>query len=210
MRKLLIASALTIASAMAIISCNNGPYDAHPDTDYSSGLNPASPDSGGVNVYLGSMEARINNKKLLLAPAFYYEDTLGFTRIIARVKNDSIFHRTLRITFSKFDGKKEYSVTADTTNPNVSFVMLDTSRLDLAGRKVYKTYTANTNEALGYATVNVQGNEGGHLRGYFFGKLYRILPEKKYDDTISIEFSPFYFEKVAFPVPAQYIQYLYN
>jgi len=210
MRKLLIASALTFVATMALFACNNGAYDAHPDNDYSAGLNPISPDSGGVSVYLGSMEAVINNKKLLFAPAFYYIDTVGIYHLVARVKYDSIFNRTLRITFAKYDGKKEYPVSADTTNPNVSFVMLDTSRVDLAGRKIFKTYTANTNDGVGYAMVNIKGDEGGHLRGHFFGKLHRFLPEKKYEDTLNIELSPFYFEKVGFPVPAQYIPYLFN
>ena len=195
---------------MAIFSCNNGPYDAQPQVDNGSGLNPLSPDSGGVSVYLGSMEGTVNNKKLVFAPAFYYVDESGFTQIIARVKDDSLFHRTLRVTFFNFAGKNEYNVTADTINPRFNFVKLDTSRVDLAGRKIYNTYTANTADAVGYATINVTGDEGGNYRGYLFGRLHRIMPEKQLADTVSIEYTEFYFKKVAFPLPAEYIQYLYN
>ncbi|HEY9178297.1 MAG TPA: hypothetical protein VIN07_11420 [Flavipsychrobacter sp.] len=211
MKKLLVGTALILVAATALYSCNNGPYDAHPDNDYSTGLNPLDPESG-ANVYLGSIESTVNDKKLLFAPAFYYVDTNSVTHFVARVKDDSIFHRTLRISFSDgaFKGVDTYRVNADTKEPIVNFVMLDTSRVDLAGRKIYKTYTANTQDGFGYATFNVLGSEGGHARGYMFGKFYRTKPEKNFNDTISMEFSNFYFEKVNFPVPAEYVQYLFN
>lgn len=211
MKKLLVGTALIFVATVALYSCNNGPYDAHPDVDYSAGLNPTNP-SSGTDVFLGSIEARVNDKKLLFAPAFFYVDDNNFTHFVARVKNDSIFHRTLRISFGEdaYKGVDTYKVDADVVYPQVNFVMLDTSRVDLAGRKIYKTYTANTNNGVGYTTFNVLGTEGGNARGYIFGKLYRILPEKKFDDTISIEFSNFYFEKIAFPVPAEYVEYLHN
>lgn len=211
MKKLLVGTALILVAAAALYSCNNGPYDAHPDNDYGTGLNPLDPESG-ANVYLGSIESRINDKKMLFAPAFYYVDTNSVTHFVARVKNDSIFHRTLRISFADgaFNGVDTYRVNADTMNPVVNFVMLDTSRVDLAGRKIYKTYTANTGDGFGYAMFNILGNEGGHMRGYMFGNFYRVQPEKNFNDTISMEFSNFYFEKVNFPVPAEYVQYLFN
>jgi hypothetical protein len=210
MKKLVIAFALISVVCTAIFSCNNGPYDAHPDADLGSALNPLSPDSGGTSVYLGSMEATINDKKLLFAPAFYFTDSVGIVRMIARVKNDSIFHRTLRISFATMPTKKTYEVHADTIDPQVSLVMLDTSRVDLAGRKIYKTYKANTNDGVGYSVVHIAGDEGGNLRGHYFGKLHRTLPEKQYGDTLNISFSPFYFKKVPFPVPGEYIEYLMN
>src|SRR5690606_32277671 len=93
-------TALIFTVAVALYSCNNGPYDAHPDVDYSSGLNPTNPASG-TEVFLGSVEATVNDKKLLFAPAFFYVDTANQTHFVARVKNDSIFHRTLRISFGE-------------------------------------------------------------------------------------------------------------
>lgn len=208
MKKVIVVSALFAAVCTTIFSCNNGPYDANPDIDLGSALNPLSGDTAGTNVYIGSMEGRVNNKATIFAPAFYYADSLGIVRIVARIKNDSVFHRTLRISFAAQPEKKTYDVSADTANPVVNFVMLDTSRVDLAGRKIYKTYTANTADGVGYTQIKFTGDEGGHLRGYMFGKLYHFLPEKKFSDTISIEFSNFYFRKVNFPVPAEYKEYL--
>ncbi|MCB9046619.1 MAG: hypothetical protein H6550_10860 [Chitinophagales bacterium] len=210
MKKLLIASALILGASMAMFSCNNGAYDANPNVDDGAALNPLSPDSGGVSVYLGSMEGVLNNRKLVYAPAFYYVDTAGNTQIIARVKDDSIFHRTLRVTFAPYSGIDTYSVTAGDMNPRVNFVKLDTSRVDLAGRKIYNTYTANTGDKLGYATINIIGEEGGNYRGYLFGKLYRVLPEKQFADTMSLEYTEFYFRKLNWPLPPEYLQYLAN
>lgn len=211
MKKLLLVFALIIVVSVAMFSCNNGAYDARPDVDYSSALNPASPDSGGTSIYLGTMHAVINSKKYVLSPAFYYIEEDGVTmRLIARINNDSLFHRTLRITFFGYDGVKTYDVTDVSSNPKVDFVMLDTSRVDKAGRKIYNTYTANTGGGLGYASVNILGEEGGHYRGNFYGRMHRVLPEKNDADTVKFDFSEFYFEKVAFPVPDEYKIYLQN
>lgn len=210
MKKLLLATALFGLAGLTLYSCNNGAYDANPDSDLSAALNPLDPDSGSVNIYLGSMETVLNNKKLVFAPAFYFIDTFGVYNLIARVKDDSIFHRTLRISFTSYQGVKDYNVTADTVNPQVNFVMLDTSRVDKAGRKIYKTYTANTNKSVGYASFNVVGDEGGNFRGNFYGRLHRVLPEEQFEDTATFEFGPFYFKQVPFPVPAEYIEFLHN
>lgn len=210
MRKLFLASALIAVAGITLYSCSNGAYDAHPDTDYNAAQNHIDADSGEVQVYLGSMEATVNNKRLNFAPAFYFIDTNGFYNLIARVIDDTVFHRTLRIQFTVFEGPRMYDVNAGTPTPIVNFVMLDTSRVDLAGRKIYKTYTANTNESVGYAGINIEGEEGGNLRGSFYGKMYRVMPEKQYQDTIRFDYSPFYFEKVPFPVPDEYAEYLYN
>lgn len=211
MKKLLIASTLILGATLAMFSCNNGPYDAQPSVDNSSGLNPISGDTSGVSVFLGSLEGTVNNKKLLFAPAFYYTDENGYKQFVARVKDDSIFHRTLRMTFKGLDViDSPFRVNAETADPYVSFVMLDTSRVDLAGRKIYKTYAANTGDAVGYATIQFLGEEGDNYRGYMFGRYHRVLPEKQLADTITMEYSQFYFRKVDFPVPDEYKEYLSN
>lgn len=210
MRKLLIASALTIAVIGTIYSCSNGPYDAHPDVDYGSGLNPYSDDSAGAKVYLGSMKGVMNNKSVVFSPAFLYDDENGMKQLVARIKDDTIYRRTLRITFNPYAGPREYNVTADTVNPVVFYTMVDTSRLDLAGRKVFKIFEANTGKGLGYSVVNVQGEEGGHLRGYFFGTLYLLDKDGKELEKVVFDYSDFYFEKVAYPVPnnlQDYVKY---
>lgn len=211
MKKLILVFTLIAVASVAMYSCNNGAYDARPDSDLSAGLNPFEADSGEVSVYLGTMQATINHKKLIFSPAFYYTDEDGVTnKIIARVKDDSIFHRTLRITFPAYDGPKEYKVEPNTGNPIVNFVQLDTSRVDKAGRDIFNTYTANTNDGVGYGLVNITGDEGGHYRGFMYARMHRTMPDKNYADTIKMDYSEFYFEKVPFPVPEQYTKYLFN
>lgn len=211
MKKLLLVFTLITVASVAMYSCNNGAYDARPDTDLSAGLNPTDPDSGEVSVYLGTMHATINNKKVIFSPAFYYVEEDGVTnKLIARVKDDSIFHRTLRITFTSYDGVKEYEVTPSSANPIVNFVQLDTSRVDKAGRDIFNTYTVNTNDGFGYGSVNITGDEGGNYRGFFYARMHRIQPEKEYADTVKFDYSEFYFEKQPFPLPENYVKYLFN
>lgn len=208
MKKLLIVSVLIAMTGISLYSCNNGPYDANPDVDLSGALNPLDPDSGSVPIYIGTMETVINSKKLYFSPAFYFIDTNGHYNLIARVLDDSVFRRTLRIKFEGYGGTGEYNVTSDTTNPIVDFTMVDTSRVDLAGRKIFKTYRANTGEGVGYFNIRIDGEEGGNLRGTLHGKLHRIAPEVMLDDTISIANSPFFFELVPFPVSGEYLDYI--
>lgn len=209
MKKLVLAFALILAAGVGIVSCNNGPYDAQPDVDYGSAQNPLSPDSGTAQVYLGSMEAVINSRSLVFSPAIHFIDSVEGYNFIARVKDDSIFRRTLRMRILPYEGAKTYDESADTFSQlQVSFTMLDTSRVDLAGRDIFKTYTASYSQGLGYAIVNIEGEEGGHIRGNLNCKLHRSSPEEVIEDTISFQSSNFYFEKVPFPVPGDYIDLL--
>ncbi len=203
MKKLLFAFALISTVGIGLYSCNNGAYDAHPDSDLSAALNPISSDSNGVTTYLGSMEAILDKKERLFAPAFYYQIENTYY-LVARVKDDSVLDRVLRVTFPDYGGAKEYIVHADTAQPIVTFSMIDTNRVDKAGRPIVNSYTANTQKGKGYATINIQGEEGGHLRGYFFGNLFKTLPEEDLEKSVEFEYSAFYFEKIPFPIPDEY------
>jgi hypothetical protein len=209
MRKLLIGSALTIMIATA---CNNGKYDAQPDVDYSAGLNHLTGDSTGAKVYLGSMEGVLNDKHTIFSPAFCYQDDQGIMTLVARIKDDTILRRTIYITYGQFEGKRIDTIDALTGDPVISLKMVDVGNFDIAGRQLYKYYTANTGENFGYATINIEGNEGGNLRGFFFGQLYKFLPEAtespKYDrnDVMDFELTNFYFKKVPFPLTGSYLK----
>lgn len=200
MKKLVFATIFSFAAVAAVVSCNNGPYDAHPDTDLSSGLNPVKPDSGGVNVYLGTMEAFVNNRTTLFSPAFYYIDDEGKYNMVARVKDDTVFERTLRMKFfDKYNGVDSYRINVDSTYPAITFTMVDTSRVDGGGRKVYNSYGVIEPEDYGGAIVI--GEEGGNIRGTFYGRLSRFAPEELPSDTVNISAGEFYFQKYPFPLP---------
>lgn len=217
MRKFLIGSALTIMTATALFSCNNGKYDALPDVDNSAGLNHLIDDSLGVKVFLGTMEGPLNDKHTVFSPAFCYQDDKGVMHLVARIKDDTVLRRTLRITYYKFEGKRIDTINAQTADPIIQLTMVDPGKFDMYGRQIFKTYTANTQEKFGYATINIQGNEGGNLRGFLFGQLYRKIPnapvgEPQYDEKefLDFELTNFYFEKVPFPVTGAYKKYLQN
>lgn len=206
MKKLVNVSVFALAISMALYSCSNGPYDATPDEDNSAALNNTNPNNG-VNVYLGTIEATINNKRMLFSPAYYYLDTSANPRyqFVALAFKDSIFHRKLRIIFNEkplLDSV--YTITADTLNPVFSMTMVDTTRVDKAGRPIYKTYTANTANGVGYGQIEFKGEEGGNFRGNLYGNLFRNQPEEKFSDSVEIKFSEFYFEKKSLPLPKGY------
>lgn len=210
MRKFLVTSAIAVAAVTAIYSCNNGKYDARPDIDYSSGANHLGSDSTGPQVFLGTVEAVINNKQFTLTPAFVYQDGDGVTHLVAQIKNDDLLQRTLRISYTSFQGKRIDTVNAMTSDPVVSMTMVDTGKRDVAGRQLYRTYTANTGSNVGYAAVNIMGNAGGNLHGEMSAKLYRLnlaiggTPPVYLNDTMSFELSHFYFQKVPFPLTGGY------
>lgn len=199
MKKLLFAIVLSVAGVAAITSCNNGPYDAHPGEDLSSALNPEKPDSGGVNVYLGSMEAIVNNKTTLFHPAFYYLDEDGNYRMVARVKDDSVLDRTFRMAFGQYNGVDSYRVNVDEVYPTITFTQIDTTRVDGGGRKIYNAYTINTGNDAG--EVVITGEEGGYIRGVVTARLSRFTPEQVATDTINIKSGEFYFRKYTLPLP---------
>lgn len=217
MRKFLIGSALTIMTATALFSCNNGKYDALPDVDNSAGLNHLIDDSLGVKVFLGTMEGPLNDKHTVFSPAFCYQDDKGIMHLVARIKDDTVLRRTLRITYKTFEGKRVDEINSDAMEPMIEMIMVDVGKFDMYGRQIYKRYTVNTGEGFGYGKVDIQGVEGGHLRGYLFGQLYKQIPkapvgQPQYDrnEFMDFELTNFYFEKVPFPVTGAYKKYLQN
>lgn len=202
MKNVVLASVLILMASMTIFSCNNGAYDAHPDTDLSSALNPESPDSGGVNLYLGSMEGRVNSRKYVFTPAFYYIDDAGVYRFVARVKDDTLFNRTLRFSISNYNGVDTYKANADSQDPIMTFSMYDSMKRDPQGRRIVKTYTVNTNAGRGYTDIYIDGEEGGNMRGRMYGTLYLVQPTVNLQDTISFGLTHFYFKKENFPLKA--------
>ena len=203
MKKLLIAFTLLFAVSIGMYSCNNGAYDAQPDKDNSSALNPIN-NSSGVTTYLGSMDAIVNKKQQIFDPAFYYKiDEVYY--IVARIQHDSILERYLRINFTAYNGPKEYGIAPDAPLPGITFSMIDTTRVDKAGRPIYNVYTP-TGGKKNY--VNIQGEEGGHLRGVFNASMHRTLPEEVLGDDVMIDSSAFYFEQVPYPIPAEFKKYV--
>lgn len=200
MKNVVLASVLMVIASLTIFSCNNGAYDAHPNTDLSSALNPESPDSGGVSVYLGSLEGRVNSRKQVFTPAFYYIDEGGTYRFVARIKDDTLFHRTLRFSIANYNGVDTYSANADSQNPIMTFSMFDSMKRDLQGRRIVKTYTVNTSAGKGFTDILIDGEDGGNIRGRMYGTMYLVSPTQNLQDSVSFELSQFYFKKENYPL----------
>lgn len=195
MKKLFIISALAIAASFSLYSCNNGPYDVNPGQDNSAALNPEDPNSG-VNVYLRTMEARINGIEVIFKPVYYNIDTNNVRRIFARSYQDSLFFRTLVITYPEntYLGVDSYNIGFE---PGVSFYY---SYFD-TGAKKFKEYHVNTGQTNKDGILfTVAGEEGGHMRGVLQGTLYRTHPDIDMGDEVRID-AEYYAEKRPFPNP---------
>ncbi len=195
MKRLFITSVIALSSAI-LFSCNNGPFDTDPANDNSAVQNPSNP-SSSTNVYLGSMEATVNGVQLLFSPVFHYTDTFNIRRMVAYVKNDSLYRRTFTITFpeNSYLGPAEYEIGADTLNLSFEYTEFDTKD------SMYKTYIASTaNGNSNKIMLKVTGDEGGHMRGELTGAIFRTLPTFSNTDSISFRMSQYYSEKRAFPL----------
>lgn len=193
MKKLLVATLLVAGVSVALFSCNNGAYDAHPDKDLSSGKNPLDPNSG-VNVYLGTMEGHINRKKVSLFNAMHQTDTYNIRHIVGTVFNDPQLQRRLEILVSNdaYQGPKMYAIGGEAFAWTFIFAVRDTTRLD---RKIEHLYIANTSTGKGNIDFNVVGDEGGNMRGTFKGTVFRsilnedgVTPSGQFDMTDSVVF----------------------
>lgn len=197
MKKRLLQFTIALSTVVAVYSCNNGPYDAHPDTDYGSAVTPPVDGTDTSGAYINSMYARVNGKLLDFSPVYASIDENGILSFTAKVQNDPLFERTLRVVFTEYKGPILYAV--PTVDPDgthlidVYFTMVDTTRLDGGGRKVYKTYS--TQAAMGVAEVNVLGDEGGFYRGSIDAFMSRVTPEVMVSDTLNISDGYFYCDK---------------
>src|SRR5437879_2988657 len=100
MKKILFTTLLTAGVCMAMISCNNGAYDADPNTDNATIKNPLDPNSG-VTVYIGTIKTVLNGKDVLFTDCSYTIDTNN-NRIITGVQaNDNVFNSAIRIYFAE-------------------------------------------------------------------------------------------------------------
>lgn len=180
MKKLVIA-ALIATGSLAIFSCNNGAYDADPNTT-GSPLNPLNPESG-VSVFLGRIKADLNGTPTLFSPAYYTVDESGAMNVIAFRENDKEFQHSLRFSIYNFKNTKEFSY-------NVSYRYLDTAKHSLDSFIYYSVHSST-----GPFEITMLGNEDGNLRGRFSGTLARLKPVEKLNEVIKFENGEYYVPK---------------
>lgn len=196
MKKQFFLFSIALSAIVAMYSCNNGEYDANPDRDYSSAVNPLGNGDDTTAAHIGTMYAWLNSKQRDFHPAYSSVDENGITTLTAKVIDDTLFERTLKITFAEFKGVLSYNIPPEPgTSPliTVTLTMVDTSRVDKAGRKIYKTYSTTANGAT--AQLVIDGDEGGFYRGTLDAYMSRVLPETNVSDTMKIENGHFYFDK---------------
>lgn len=152
MKKFFITALLATGVSFLLPSCNNGAYDADPNSS-TGGLNPLDPNSG-VTIYLGTMKATLNSTRTSFYPAYYIEKEPGSRFDMYGFRAGDPLKHTMLISIRGFNSLSEFSAVVayhlqDTVGVNDSTIV----------------YT-------GEMQIKLNGNEGGNLRGTFSGDLY--------------------------------------
>ncbi|OSZ78879.1 hypothetical protein CAP35_11695 [Chitinophagaceae bacterium IBVUCB1] len=194
MKRLFIGSLLTLGLAATLASCNNGAYDANPNTDLQGVLNPLGDTTGkGPIVYIGTMKGLVNGGELIFSPAYYTVDTNGVRRIYAWVMNDTVYWRSIEmfVLDSVVKGKKDANLPLAYT---FTYSVFDTVR------KVHKKYTNSPIQPNDF-TVYIASQENNTMRGKFFGSIKNtapILPPPNPNDVVTFKDLVFYLESKPF------------
>jgi hypothetical protein len=199
MKKLFIAALFAAGIGSALVSCNNGNYDADPKTDNSSVKNPLT----GDVVYLGTIKGEVNGKQVIFDNVSYKIDTTNTRIITGTLMNDPVFFADLEIFFaeSSYKGPNVYNIGGDAAGWEFIYAYKDTS---YHNRNVRKTYWAgHPGIGKGNITFHVLGDEGGNLRGWFDGTVYRATIDQDYlftgsydkNDTVVFKNCNFYIPK---------------
>ena len=172
MKKHILSGFALILFGTALVSCDNGPYDANPKVDNSNILNPLNPNSG-VETYIGTMKADFRDTNILFYPARYVvpdPNNPQVRAIIANRSKDTVTKHTVVISFSNYTGPKIYDASTNATEVMFEYQIFDTAS------NQFITYSPNTGNDKGKMTINVKGQESGNLRGTFNGILFRTEP----------------------------------
>ena len=157
MKKFVIAAAILMSSSMAIMSCDNGAYDADPGTN-NNGVPPIGiPGGGGSGGGGGSfnwtgtdpMSAKIDGTPFQATGTGNYIEMSGFYIVSAGNAGTSIL-----INFPSAPSAN----TVYSFNTTTSASMTEGSN----------SYTSNT-AAGGSGAVKVLENDATHIKGYFYG-----------------------------------------
>lgn len=181
MKKLVIAALLITGVGFAMVSCNNGAYDADPSTT-GKPLNPLNPGSG-ISVYLGTMKANIFGTKTLFYPASYKAQEDGANVITGVRENDAQLSHTLTMSIFNMKSLSEFGSLAYYTYIDTTYHRYDS----------LITFGVAPNK--GSFTITLSGNEDGNLRGHFYGTLYKIKPIQNLNDSVVFTDGEFYVPK---------------
>lgn len=189
MKRLFIAALFAAGISSALVSCNNGNYDADPKTDNSKYKNPLDP-SSGVHVYIGTIKANLSfsnghqaapmGKDVLFVNAYYMVDSNGARHLYATQTDDPVFQGAIEMFWAEqsYRGPNTYAIGGGDAGWEFIYTMKDTS---FHNRNVRKTYWAG-HPGIGKGLISfvVKGEEGGNLRGTFTGSVNRATIDQDY------------------------------
>jgi len=188
MKKAILSALVLAGLGLGFVSCNNGPYDANPKVNQGTILNPTNPGSG-VTIPIGFMTMEINGYLATFMAGKWSDTTAGVASLIAFGYDNDHQWQVLQIALTAYNGVGAYNLLPDGSNGIMSHQLIDPSD------NFYISIGHASNIGAGHATVNVEGNEDGNLRGTFSGVLFRNLPNVSTSDSDVITNGKFYLPK---------------
>lgn len=189
MRKVILSALLLAATGFGLASCNNGAYDADPEANGGTVLNPINP-SSGVTIPIGYIQVEINGF-LASFNAGIWTDSVANTAILTASRIDRPDQiQGITIMLTNYNGTGTYTVGADGAGGGVTHILYDPT--DENG---YIALGYTTASGGGSGTVTVEGTEDGNIRGHFEATVYQNLPGPDNNNTEAIK-GKFYLRKL--------------
>ncbi len=181
MKKFILSALAYTCMGFAFVSCNNGDYDANPDTNHNNVPNPLNPDnSPGNNV--GDIVAKINgDQKVFKGTA---KDTLGMLYLTG-FTGTSFPMQGIRLGFLNYEGVKVYSSTDMPQTVAGGYSLLN-SAMDV------KDYIVTGFEDGGRLKLEVTEDKDNKLKGTFEGVFYNMVDD---NDSVVISEGKFYLQR---------------
>lgn len=168
MKKAILSALLVAGMGTLFASCNNGDYDAMPESSDGTVLNPINP-SSGVTIPIGYIRCEIGGFLVDFMSGTWTNS--GGTAILTAVRVDNQFQwQIMSFTLHNFNGVGTYTLNAGSGAGFITHTLFDPNDAPYIGLG----YTSEMGDGTG--TVYVEGTEDGNIRGTFSGTIVKHLP----------------------------------
>lgn len=195
MKKIFLSTLFIAGAAIAMTSCNNGNYDADPNTNNSNVTNPWNNNNGnngngggnnGGSVTLGTMKAKINGTEINFSNPAIATNVFGNLGITGNTASPPDFDQ-LTIGVAGYTTPKVYEGTG--------FSNLTLIYGKYQGNALTATYS-NSTSATNHVKIEVTDDSNGNFKGTFEGTVFYAAPgSPNTSDSIIITDGVFYVKK---------------
>lgn len=184
MKKIFLSTLFIAGAAIAMTSCNNGNYDADPNTNNSNVINPLNPN----NLSLGTIKAKLNGNEMTFSNGAGTTTSVSFG-IGGNTSGSTTNFETLAIQIVNYNGAQTYEVSGTSTDLVLSYAKIENS----APTSAYGSTISPT----GHVKVVVSEDADSKVKGTFEGIVYYAGPGSvNLSDSIVITDGQFYVPKM--------------